>query len=134
MYTPGFVQNGHEGSDPAPPAKPGRLRVEVDPAGKVVVVYQPTTLPTGALVVEVAPLASGVTSDVRRGENAGRKLAHEFVALDLLHAPLERRDGAWSATLVLPSKTVVPASALAVWVHAADDPTALQAAGGWLKK
>ena len=78
-------------------------------------------------------MASGVASDVRRGENAGRHLAHDFVALDLLHAPLEKHDGNWSATLRLPEKTVAPVSALAAWVHAANDPTALQAAGGWLK-
>lgn len=88
----------------------------------------------GPLIVEAVLLAGGVTGDVRRGENAGRKLTHEFVALDLLHASLERRDEGWTATLTLPSKTAAPASALAVWGHAADDPTALQAAGGWLQK
>ena len=134
VYTPAFVQNGHEGSDPTPPAKPGRLKVDVDAGGQVTVTYQPTNPSAAGLVVEVAPLASGVTSDVRHGENAGRHLAHEFVALALLHGPLERRDGAWSATLALPSKTAAPVAALAVWVHASDDPTALQAAGGWLKK
>ena len=71
---------------------------------------------------------------MRRGENAGRKLAHEFVALDLLHAPLERHGNAWSATLTLPTNPAAPAAALAVWVHAEDNPAALQAAGGWLGK
>ncbi len=134
VYTPAFVQNGHEGTAQTPAAKPGRLRVKVEPTGEIIVTYQPTHPPAGPLIVEAAPLASGVTSDVRRGENAGLKLTHEFVALDLLHASLERRDGGWTATLTLPSKTAAPASALAVWVHAADDPTALQAAGGWLQK
>ncbi len=134
VYTPAFVQNGHEGSDPAPAAKPGRLRVEVNAKGEVIVTYQPIAPPPSGLLVEAAPLASGVTSDVRRGENAGRKLAHEFVALDLLHAPLERRGESWTATLALPGKTVAPVAALAVWVHAANDPAALQAAGGWLPK
>ena len=88
----------------------------------------------GPLFAEVAPLAGGVTSDVRRGENAGRKLTHEFVALDLLHAKLEKHGGEWSGKVVLPSKTTAPASALALWVHAENDPAALQAAGGWLQK
>ena len=134
VYTPAFVQNGHEGSDPAPSTKPGQLRAEVGADGKLTVTYQPTNPSTESLVVEAAPLANGVTSDVRRGENAGRKLVHEFVALDLLHAPLERHGDTWSATLVLPSKTIVPASSLAVWVHTPANPTALQAVGGWLKK
>ena len=134
VYTPAFVQNGREGSDPTPPAKPGRLRVGVNAEGQVTVTYQPTNPSGAALAAEVTPLASEVTSNVRLGENAGRHLAHEFVALDLLHGPLERHDGVWSANLVLPSKTMAPVAALAVWVHMVDDPAALQAAGGWLKK
>ena len=134
VYTPAFVQNGREGSDPTPAAKPGRLRAEVNAKGEIVATYQPTNPPPAGLLVEAAPLASGVTSDVRRGENAGRKLAHEFVALDLLHAPLERRGESWTGTLTLPTRTAAPVAALAVWVHAANDPTAIQAAGGWLPK
>lgn len=134
VYTPAFVQNGHEGNGPTPASKAGRLRVEVNAKGEVTITFRPTGAPATGLIVEAAPLASGVTSDVRRGENAGRKLAHEFVALDLLHAPLERHGDSWTGTLILPSKTVAPAAALAVWVHATDDPTALQAVGGWLSE
>ena len=134
VYTPAFVQNGREGNDPAPAAKPGWLRAEVNAKGEVVVTYQPTNLPPAGLLVEAAPLAGGVISDVRRGENACRKLAHEFVALDLLHASLERRGESWTATLTQPTKTLAPVAALAVWVHPANDPTAIQAVGGWLPK
>jgi len=86
------------------------------------------------LVAEVAPLAGGIVSDVQSGENAGRRLAHEFVALALLSAPLEPHDGEFTARFSLPRKTVAPATALAVWVHPANEPTPLQATGGWLKK
>ena len=134
VYTPAFVQNGREGSDPTPAAKPGRLRADVSAEGPVSIHFQPTKPPANTLIVEVAPLASGVTSDVRRGENAGRKLAHEFVALNLLHANLESHGKDWTATLTLPAEATAPTSALAVWVHTADDPAALQAVGGWLKK
>ena len=133
VYTPAFFQNGREGSDPTPPAKPGRLRVEVNAGGQVIVTYQPTNPSVRELVVEAAPLASGVTSDVRHGENAGRHLAHEFVALDLLHGPMQRRDGAWSATLALPTDDGSRSRAGGLGPHGGR-PTALQAAGGWLKK
>ena len=133
VYTPGFVQNGHEGSGSTPATRPGRLRAEIDSQGAVTITYQPVHA-AGALVAEAAPLANGQTSDVRRGENAGRKLEHQFVALDLVKAPLEGHGGVLTARLLLPSKTVAPATALAVWVHAADDPAPLQATGGWLNK
>ena len=132
VYTPAFVQNGREGTGPTSTSKPGQLRADVNPKGVINVTFLPTTAPTGALVVEAAPLADGVTSDVRRGENAGRKLTHEFVALDLIHATLEKHDGSWTASLPLPPQSVASASALAVWVHPADNPMALQAVGGWL--
>ena len=133
VYTPAFVRNGHEGDGPVAAGKPGRLRVEVNAKGEAVVTFQPTAR-GGDWVAEAAPLASGVTSDVRRGENAGRKLAHEFVALDLIHAKLEPHGAAWTAAFVLPSKSAAPISALAVWVHTADDPSPVQAAGGWLDR
>jgi hypothetical protein len=134
VYTPAFVQNGHEGSNSSPPAKPGRLRVDVDAGRQATVSFQPVNPPAGALIAEIAPMANGVTIDVRRGENAGRKLAHEFVALDLLHAKLEQHGDAWTATILLPSKLAAPISSLAAWVHPADDPAALQAVGGWLQR
>lgn len=136
VYTPAFVRNGREGYESAAkaPGKTGRLRVEAEPGGELTVVFQWSNPSPTKLVAEAAPLACGVTSDVRRGENAGRKLAHEFVALALIRTPLELRDGAWMAKLTLPAKTAAPISALAVWVHTVDDPTALQAVGGWLPK
>ncbi len=133
VYTPAFVQNGHEGTRPSPINKPGQLRADVNPDGLISVTFLPTDAPAGALVVEAAPLANGVTSDVRRGENAGHKLTHEFVALNLTHATLEKHGNSWTASLALPPQSVAPVSALAVWVHTADNPVALQAVGGWLK-
>ena len=134
VYTPAFVQNGREGSTgSAASGKPGRLRADVHPDGSVSVTFSPTTAPSGALMVAAAPLAAGVTSDVRRGENAGRKLAHEFVALDLIHTALEKHGASWTATFTLPTQTVAPVAALAVWVHPADDLAAIQATGGWLE-
>jgi hypothetical protein len=40
----------------------------------------------------VALLAGGLTSDVRAGENAGRRLAHEFVVFAVKDAALRIND------------------------------------------
>lgn len=134
IYTPAFVNNGREGIATGSCAPAGKLRVKVGPSGEVAVSFQPTKAISDPLVAEVAPLANDIVNDVRRGENAGRKLPHEFVALALISAPLESRNGEWTAKITLPEKTEAPISALAVWVHSAHDPTPIQAAGGWLKK
>ncbi|MGH8047798.1 MAG: DUF1223 domain-containing protein [Chthoniobacterales bacterium] len=134
IYTPAFVSNGHEGTAAAIGSPVGKLRAEVESPGEVAISFRPAKAISGPLVAEVAPLANDVVSDVRRGENAGRKLPHEFVALALISAPLESRNGEWAAKVSLPRKTEAPISALAVWVHPANDPTPIQATGGWLKK
>ena len=110
VYTPAFAQNGREGTGSTATSKPGQLRADVNPKGVINVTFLPTAAPAGALIVEAAPLANGVTSDVRRGENAGRKLTHEFVAMDLIHATLEKHDGAWTASLPLPPQSVASAT------------------------
>jgi len=57
------------------------LTVSQNDARNFVVTFTSTKPMTGDLTAHVAILGFGVTSDVARGENAGRKLAHDFVAL-----------------------------------------------------
>jgi hypothetical protein len=85
--------------------------------------------------VSVALLGSGIMSRVRRGENAGRDLHHEFVALGLETASLVPGDAgelAGNVTLARRTDIAVAKHALAVWVTAHADLMPLQAAGGWL--
>lgn len=135
IYTPAFVSNGREGlATVSSIGRPGRLRAEQVQGDRLAVTFVPTDAAAGPLVVDVAPLAGGFVSDVRRGENGGRRLAHEFVALALITTPLVREDGTWSASVSLPAEMEVPIDAVAVWVHRADDPTPIQATGGWWKQ
>jgi hypothetical protein len=80
--------------------------------------------------VHLAPLAMNISSEVRAGENRGRKLIHNFVALDLVTARLISRDGIFSGELALPGSE---ATALAVWVTPPGSLKPLQAAGGVIK-
>jgi hypothetical protein len=83
-------------------------------------------------VVEVhaVPLAMNVSSEVRAGENRGRKLAHNFVALNLIRIRLTDREGTFSGEFPF---NVPAAAALAVWVTPAGSLKPLQAAGGLIK-
>lgn len=139
IYTPGFVLNGKEWTPKGAIASssgetPGKLRLTVKPGGQADILFVPTDKRPGPLVVEVAPLAQQIETDVRRGENAGRKLTHDFVALALISATLEEsEDGGYRARLLLPEKSTVPVAAIAAWVRSPDSPAPIQTVGGWIR-
>ena len=86
--------------------------------------------------ITVALLGGGIVNKVRKGENAGRDLRHEFVALRLATTALQRgADGAWSATVSLPPRTeiVTARRAVAAWVTKRGELTPVQAVGGWVE-
>lgn len=133
VYTPGFVLDGAEWRATferhlPPPAveKTGVLSVEYAEGGAGRVSFAAT----GDFEVHAAVLGGGITSPVHAGENEGRTLRHEFVALALATAPLQ----AGAAELNLPKPVVagVTRHALAVWVTRRGELTPLQATGGWL--
>jgi len=91
--------------------------------------------PTAGFDVSVVLLGSGIVNQVRKGENAGRELRHEFVALRLEKAALERdADGVWSAKLSLPPRPDLsaPQQAVAAWVTRQHQLAPIQAVGGWI--
>jgi hypothetical protein len=131
VYTPEFVANGEEWrgpqSLPPPSAKPaGVLTVDCAPDGRCRVRYEGM----GDFEVSVVRLGAGIVSSVRAGENAGRILHHEFVALGVVTVPLV--DGA--AELTVPPAEVpgVTRQGLAVWLTRRGELTPVQAVGGWL--
>ena len=131
VYTPAFVLDGAEwrgrGSPPAAATgQSGVLSVDWTDDGACRVEFAPA----GDYEVHVALLGGGIVSSVRAGENGGRTLHHEFVALGLVTEKL----AAGRAVLQLP--LAVPAGvtrrALAVWVTRRGDLSPVQATGGWL--
>jgi hypothetical protein len=86
---------------------------------------------TGQAIAHVAFLGFGVTSDVARGENAGRKLTHDFVVLVHHQSPLQ---GSSLRAEFRPDENSggSHSRALAAWVSVGSDPTPIQATGGWL--
>ena len=129
VYTPGFVLDGTEwrrsGEGPGPSSeKAGVLSVEYSAEGSCRVKF------AGEGEVHAAILGGGIVSPVRAGENAGRTLNHEFVALALVQAPLEK--GCAEIKLPVPAIPGVNRHALAVWITPRGGLTPVQATGGWL--
>ncbi|WP_324726006.1 DUF1223 domain-containing protein [Actomonas aquatica] len=140
VYTPGVVRGGTEWSwrsgralgASAAGARGGELIAELRD-GALRVAYAPLGEPDAKdLEVHVALLGGAIVSDVRRGENRGRRLQHEFVVLAWTRASL--RDGRGEMTLPeVPTDLKAGRRAVAVWVSRPGEPTPLQATGGWLE-
>ena len=71
-------------------------------------------------------LAMEVFSDVKRGENAGRKLQHDFIVLE--HVELGAYKAGETLLLAQPKSPVAPVKALVVWIEAEGRP--IVAVGG----
>lgn len=137
VYTPGFVRSGEEWRPQSrdlvrktAARKVGELTATV--TGQMMRVGYDASDANAPLWVNVARLGGGVVSDVRKGENRGKKLAHEFLVLGWERVELS----AGSAELRLPAGLdgVSPTrEALAIWVSGADSPAPIQATGGWLE-
>jgi len=138
VYTPEFVLNGREwqwaGADTLAREsneRPGVLTVSQNDPRNFIVAFASTQPMTGDLIAHVAVLGFGVTSDVVRGENAGRKLTHDFVALS--HHESKLQGSPLRAEFKLDeNSSESQRRALVAWVSVGNDPTPIQAAGGWL--
>jgi hypothetical protein len=132
VYTPEFVLDGREfrsGEIPALSGSGGNLTVEFNSARELTVRYDPAAPGSGGgWEAHIAPLGLGLETDVRAGENGGRRLRHDFVALALVPVPL--RAGTNTGTVSLPARKQGE-KAIAVWITRAGQGTPVQATGGW---
>jgi hypothetical protein len=144
VYTPCFVRDGAEWHPQeggphatATAANAGRLTLTRSDDGRVTLVYVPAASSHVArgFDASVALLGGGIVTRVRGGENAGRDLRHEFVALRFATVELRpAADGGFGGTMTLPPRTDITAArhAIAAWVTARGAVSPLQATGGWL--
>ncbi len=138
VYTPGVMAGGREWrgwwqNEPLPTgsARAGVLTLHEND-GAISLTYE-TERSLKSLNGHVALLGFGLRTAVRRGENAGRELAHEFVVLDWQQTTLSRNDGVFTASLRRPGTEVdAERFALAAWVSQGQGPP-LQAVGGWME-
>lgn len=140
VYTPGLVVGGREWRgwfrrpeltlEQVPEVGPLRLDIE---SGRIDVRYQPKSIPAGPLETHVAILGFGIETNVKAGENEGRKLEHDFVVLGYQRAALVRDGDTFVARVKRPSPLhPAPRLAIAGWVNSLGDLRPIQSVGGWL--
>ena len=141
IYTPGFVLNGAEwrgwnrSVEFTPPAKAdaGLLEMKGSGTNQFTVKFAPPAADKGPFEVTLAWLGSNLVSDVKRGENAGRTLRHNFVVLRTVVSKLEPEGGGFTATVSMarPDERDSERLALAAWVSLRGEQAPVQAVGGW---
>lgn len=140
VYTPNFAVNGREWRgffrgeqlDIASAAKPGILEAKIE-SGRIAVHFSSSDTTSGLLEANWAVLAVDLSTAVRAGENSGKKLPQDFVALGHEVAAMERAEGSYRASGSFAVPAVGGRLALAVWVTRAGSTEPLQAVGGWLQ-
>ncbi len=144
VYTPGFVLNGrewpawrnHREFPRLAGPQVGVLRAASDNGEKWSVRFSPVADQRQRHEFYAALLGCDLDSEVTAGENRGRRLAHNFVALKLWKQTFSRHGENLSGEFVLnpPSREKTSARALAVWVTRAGELAPVQAVGGWLPR
>jgi hypothetical protein len=81
---------------------------------------QLTTSVAAPAIVHAAWLAMDVRTDVKRGENAGKTLVHNFVVLE--HQVLGANEKSKKWRLSPPTSSAAPIAALAVWLEVDNKP------------
>ena len=142
VYTPGFVFNGFEWRGWSAAAKlprwtggaTGVLTASSADRSHWRVSFRPSATPAWEYQINATLLANGLVSDVQAGENRGRRLRHDFVALELVSQMLTNQNGTFLGefTVAPPSWADTNRLALAAWVALSGQHTPLQAVGGWL--
>jgi hypothetical protein len=141
VYTPAFVVNGKEwpgflNREALPTArseKVGTLAVALK-GNEAAATFSSENSLRGPLKLDIALLGTNLQSDVKRGENSGRKLHHDFVALHLANTEMTNQGNLWTGTVFLSNNTETDKpAALAAWIKSVETDLPIQATGGWLK-
>jgi hypothetical protein len=142
IYTPEFVLGGAEwrawggAQDFQKHANPtaGILTVDRQTNDTFTIHFRPGAGDPNNIEATVAWLGVGISSKVRRGENAGKTLDHNFVLLTRNSHRMVPSGGVLQTRFQLEHPRLTPPArlAFAVWVSREGNPTPLQAAGAWM--
>jgi len=84
--------------------------------------------------LHLARLGFGIQTTVKRGENAGKVLQHDFVVTGYSHHRMNQEEGRWTVHTQLPQARSGNAKreAIVIWVQNNAQPTPIQIAADWL--
>ncbi|WP_325895448.1 DUF1223 domain-containing protein [Grimontia sp. NTOU-MAR1] len=131
VYTPGWFINDQEwrgffDRQPIPYANgPAAPKLEASLEGKTLRVNYESS---ERLQAQYALLAMDITTQVKRGENRGKTLKHDFVVVDF-----ETKTGQRNWQFALDRNTAASPSAIAVWLTPLGGGDPLQTVAGWLE-
>ncbi|PZR71001.1 MAG: DUF1223 domain-containing protein [Chthoniobacterales bacterium] len=136
VYTPGFVLDGREWQNrnlpPASSESIGVLRVTLANVDRVTATFAPASGGARNYEIHVARLGFDLNTDVKAGENRGRKLLHDFVVLSLTNEAMSAGTKELRFPAVTSNQSADARTALAAWLTEAGQIEPLQAVGGWL--
>jgi len=151
VYTPGLFRNGREwrawfrnrSLGKTASNDVGVLKATLD-QHQLNVSFAPISDSAAPLVLNVAVLGFDIVTPVTNGENEGKMLAHDFVALTLGNYKSQRQAGSqggklkgnvhqWQISDAAIKLDLPHAKGIALWVTRENDPTPIQATGGWLQ-
>jgi len=142
VYTPGVVLNGKEWKNwsfdssrlKRKAKRVGVLKIEQVSDQYFDMVFYPAKNSNDVWTGNIALFGFDVKSDVRRGENAGKKFEHDFVVLDFKVQSLKTKVDGFSARFMLNVENNKMASryGIAAWVHRHNNQTPIQVVGGYL--
>lgn len=140
VYTPGLVWNArplkewaHYRAPPRnDPSPAGRLTVQTADGTHLKIRFAPSDRAPKRWTAHAALLGFGLVSNIKRGENAGLKMQHDFTALDYEEASLAETRNGWETEieLVLPPEAARADYGVAVWVSREGEIESVQAVGG----
>jgi len=141
IYTPGFLQNGKEfrGWNRGRVVNDhlgesvGQLTVTVGD-GVVTANFKSVKKIKGLMVLNVAWLGFDLETEIRAGENEGKTLKHDFVSINTGAIKGTTKNGMVTWKFKANVKDLPIRSGAAFWVTNGNNPTPIQAAGGWLEK
>ena len=139
VYTPGVFYQGADtqgwrmgGSIATADANVGDLTVRVN-GGDASIEFNSLNPGNKRLTAHVAVLGMNLETSVRAGENRGRRLNHDFVALDVASSRLKKTGSAFTTVAKLPDiSSDADGLALAVWISEAGTQRPIQSVGGYL--